>query len=161
MSNKKVARIDFVRAIAGVSFATLAAIGSSTGNPLLAGLAAVPAAGLSAHNNLGNLLGKMKSQKEHYLEISPPIWWASDMRSWQNLCAEIGNRLPNILVTMQDSMRREKQVVTRDRVQQYFIEALAAQYLTWEHDIEQKRRVGKFLAAPFLEKLAEVLAPLI
>jgi hypothetical protein len=161
MPNKKVAKIDFVKAIAGVSFATLAAIGSSTGNPLLAGLAAFPAAGLAAHNNLGNLLTKLKSQREHYLEIPPPLWWTQDARYWQNLCAEVGTHLPDILLIMQDNMRQEKQVVTRDRVQRYFIEALVIQHLTWEHDVEQKRRVGEFLAVPFLQKLDEILLPLI
>ena len=46
MSNKKVAKIDIVKVVAGVSFTTLAAIGGSSGHPLLAGLAAIPAAGL-------------------------------------------------------------------------------------------------------------------
>src|SRR5579859_6214830 len=153
MPNKKVARIDFVRAIAGVSFATLAAIGGSTGNPLLAGLAALPSAGLSAHNNLGSLLTRLKSQRKQYVEIPSPPWWTFDMRSWQNLCAEVGNRLPAILLMMQDLIQQEKQVVTRDRVQGYFVEALVIQHLTWEHDIERKRRMGEFLAPSFLQKL--------
>ncbi len=91
MPNKKGAKFDIVKAIAGVSFTTLAAIGGSTGHPLLAGLAAIPAAGLTAHNTLNDRLAKLKSQKEKYLEIPSPFWWASDFRSWQNLCTEVEN----------------------------------------------------------------------
>src|SRR5437588_5585687 len=161
MPNKKVAKIDIVKAIAGVSFATLAAIGSSSGHPLLAGLAAIPAAGIAAHNTLGDWLARHKSQRERYLEVPSPPWWAYDFRYWQNLCAEIENRLPQILLIMQESMQLEEQVMTRDRVQQIFIEALALQHLTWEHDVGQKRRVGEFLAIPILQKLDEVLQPII
>src|SRR5437868_13588037 len=126
MSNKKVAKIDIVKAVAGVSFTTLAAIGGSSGHPLLAGLAAIPAAGLAAHNTLGDRLAWLKSQKEKYLEIPPPFWWTYDFRSWQNLCAEIENCLPQVLWIMQESMQQEEQVMTRNRVRQIFIEALAA-----------------------------------
>lgn len=161
MPNKKVARIDIIKAIAGVSFTTLTAIGGSTGHPLLAGLAALPAAGLAAHNTLGDRLAKLKSQKEKYLEIPPPFWWIYDLQNWQNLCAEVENNLPQVLWIMQESMRREEQVMTRDRVREVFIEAFTVQYLASEHDLEQKRRVGEFLAIPILQKLDEVLQPII
>jgi HEAT repeat protein/energy-coupling factor transporter ATP-binding protein EcfA2 len=161
MPNKKVAKIDIVKAVAGVSFTTLAAIGSSTGHPLLAGLAAVPAAGLAAHNALGDQLARLKSQKENYLEIPSPPWWPHDIRTWQNLCAEIEHHLPHILEIMQEKMQQEQRVMTREVVRQIFVEALALQHLTWEHDVEQKRRVGEFLAGLILQKLDEVLQPVI
>src|SRR6266446_3687062 len=161
MSNKKVAKIDIVKAIAKVSFSTLAAIGSSTGNPLLAGLAAIPAAGLVSHDILGDQLAKLTSQKENYLEIPPPPWWEHDIRTWQNLCAEIENHLPQILEYMQEKMQQEQQIMTREVVRQIFVEALTLQHLTWEYDVEQKRRVGEFLAGSILQKLDEVLQPVI
>jgi len=58
-------------------------------------------------------------------------------------------------------MQQEQQVMTREVVRQIFIEALAVEHLTWEHDVEQKRRVGEFLAGPILQKLDEVLQPVI
>jgi HEAT repeat protein len=161
MPNKKVAKIDIVKAIAGVSLTTLAAIGGSTGHPLLAGLAALPAAGLAAHNTLGDRLAKFKSQKEKYLEIPPPFWWTDDFRSWQNLCTEVENRLPQILWIMQESMQQEEQVMTRDRVRELLIEAFTVQYLTWEQDVEQRRLFGEYLATPILQKPNEVLQPVI
>src|SRR6266704_898705 len=160
MPNKKVAKIDIVKAIAEVSLTTLAAIGSSSGYPLL-GLAAIPAAGLAAHNALGDQLARLKSQKENYLEIPPPHWWEHDIRSWQNLCAEIEHHLPHILELIKEKMQQEQQVMTREVVRQIFIEALAVEHLTWEHDVEQKRRVGEVLAGPILQKLDEVLQPVI
>jgi hypothetical protein len=161
MPNKKAAKIDIVKAFTGVTFTTLAAIGGASGHAWLAGLAAIPAAGLAAHNTLDDRLTLLKSRKEKYLEIPPPFWWASDFRSWQNLCTEVESRLPQILWIMQESMRREEQVMTRDRVREIFIEAFAVQYFTWENDVEQKRRAGEFLAVPILEKLEEVLQPVI
>jgi hypothetical protein len=81
MPNKKVAKIDMVKAIAGVSFTTLAAIASSTGNPLLAGLAAIPAAGFASHHATIDQLGRLRTRKEQYLEIPLPSWWTHDIRS--------------------------------------------------------------------------------
>ena len=60
MPKKKVAKIDMIKATAGISFATLAAIGGATGNPLCAGLAAIPAAGLAAHSTLESQLPGLK-----------------------------------------------------------------------------------------------------
>jgi HEAT repeat protein len=161
MPNKKAAKIDIAKAIAGVSFATLTAIGGSSGHPLLAGIAAIPAAGLAAHNALSERRAKLKSQKEKYLEIPSPFWWTSDFQSWQNLCSEVENHLPQILFVMQESMQREEQVMTRNRVREIFIEAFADQYLMGEPDVEQKKRIGEYLANPILEKTDEVLQPVI
>jgi len=161
MPNKKAAKIDIVKAVAGISFTTLAAIGGSTGNPLLAGLATVSAAGLASHNALGDQLARLKTRKENYLEIPPPFWWTHDIRSWQNVCAEIEHHLPHILEIMQEKMQQEQRVMTREVVRQIFIEALTVQHLTWQPDVEQKRLVGDCVAEPILQKLAEVLQPVI
>ncbi|MBV9229535.1 MAG: hypothetical protein JOZ18_09505, partial [Chloroflexi bacterium] len=153
MPNKKVAKIDIVKAVAGVSFATLAAVGGTTGNPVIAGLSAIPAAGLASYEAIGDQLSILKRQKEKPLEISAPPWWQHDSRSWQNLCAEIGNRLPQILEEMRTRMQQEQQVITTDVARQIFIDAIVSQQLTWEQDNEQKRRVGEFIATPILQKL--------
>jgi len=163
MPKKNVAKINIVKAIAGVSFTTLAAIGGATGNPLIAGISSLPSAGLASSEIIGDQLQIMKSklQGEKYLEIPQPDWWAHDIRSWQNLCAEIENHLPQILENMQKRMQEEQRVLTRDIVRQIFIDALTAQHLTWEQDSEQKKRAGEFIAAPILQKLDEVLQPTI
>jgi HEAT repeat protein len=161
MPKKKVAKIDIVKAVAGVTFATLAAVGGSTGNPLFAGLAAIPSAGLAAHIALGDQLGRLKTRKEKYLEIPPPEWWTDNIHSWQHLCAEIENHLPHILELVQEKIQQEKQVITREVVRQIFIEVLTVQHLTWQPNVEQKRLIGDFVAEPILQKLVEVLQPVI
>ena len=163
MSKKNAAKIDMIKAIAGVSFATLAAIGGATGNPLIAGLSVIPSAGLASSEAIGDQMQVIKSklQKENYLELPSPPWWTHDTRSWQNLCAEIGNSLPQILEIMRERMQQERQALTKETVRQIFIDALTNQHLTWEYDSGQKRRVGEFVSAPILEKLDQVLQPVI
>jgi hypothetical protein len=101
------------------------------------------------------------SQKEKLLELPAPPWWQYDIRSWQNLCAEIANHLPAIFAEMQTRIQQEQRVLTDEIVHQIFIESLINQPLTWETNSEQKRHVGEFLALPFLQKLDEVLTPLV
>src|SRR5437016_148172 len=150
MPKKNVAKIDIIKAIAGVSFATLAAIGGCTGNPLIAGLSAIPAAGLASSEAIGHQLqiSKSKHQKKTDLELPSPPWWTHDTRTWQNLCAEIENALPHILESMRERMQQEQQVLTKEIVRQIFIDALTSQHLTWEYDSEQKRRVGELISTP-------------
>ena len=69
MPEKNVARIDVVKAVAGVSFTTLAAIGGTTGNPVVAGLSALPAAGLASYDIIGQQFARLKTRKEKTLEI--------------------------------------------------------------------------------------------
>jgi len=158
MPNKKVARIDIVKAVAGVSFATLAAIGGSTGNPLIAALTTIPAAGLASYEAVGDQLAIFKGQKEKPLEISAPPWWQHDSRAWQNLCSEIGSHLPQILEETRAGMQQEQQVITADVVRQIFSDALANQQLTCVQDNAQKRHIGEYIAAPILQKLEGLTA---
>jgi HEAT repeat protein/energy-coupling factor transporter ATP-binding protein EcfA2 len=58
-------------------------------------------------------------------------------------------------------MQTEQRVVTGDVVREIFIEALTDQPLAWEADDEQKRWVGEFLALPIIQKLDELLAPVV
>src|ERR1700732_3487203 len=96
MSEKKGAIINVSKALMGVSFAALAAIGSASGNMLIAGLTAVPAGVLAVEP----ILAKLKSSKEELLELPVPPWWTSDGITWNNLCTEIGDHLPHILQAM-------------------------------------------------------------
>lgn len=89
MLEKKVAMINISKALIGVSFATLAAIGSASGGMLIAGLTACPAAVLTVEP----ILTKLKSRKEELLELAIPPWWTSDTITWDNLCTEIGHYL--------------------------------------------------------------------
>ncbi len=163
MPKKKIARIDIFKAIAGVSFATLAAVGGSTGHPLYAGISALPAAGFASLDALGERIEmiKLRGRKENYLELPLPPWCNHDQRSWQNLCVEIGNHLPQILVGMQECMQQEQQVLTRDIVEKIFIDVFTTQRFTWEYDHEQKRHIAESLATPILEKFDELLQPII
>ena len=159
--NKDLAKIDMVKAIAGVSFATLAAIGGASGNPMIAGLAALPAAGLSSYRLIDDQFNKLKSQNEKYLELPPPHWWTRDNRSWQELCTDIEHIIPQTLEAMQKRLQMEQRVITKDIVRQNFIEALVAQHLPWQPDFEHKRLIGEFIATPVLQKLDEILEPVI
>ena len=58
-------------------------------------------------------------------------------------------------------MQQETRTLTGDVVRQIFIDSLAAQHLTWEHDDDQKRMVAECIADPLLQKLSEVLNPVL
>ncbi len=161
MPKKKAAKIEFVKAAAGVSFVTLAAIGSTTGNPVLAGLSAIPAASLASYDAVRDQLGWFKTQKEKTLEIHAPSWWRRDIQAWQNLCTEIEQHLPDIFLTMQRNMQQEQQILTGEIVQQIFVDALAAEPLTCISTLEDKKRIGEFLAPSLLQKIEEVLKPVV
>ncbi len=61
---KKSAIINIGKALAGVSFITLAAIGAASGSMAIAGLTAIPAAAMT----VGPALAKLKEKKEDTLE---------------------------------------------------------------------------------------------
>ncbi len=58
-------------------------------------------------------------------------------------------------------MQQETRTLTGNVVRQIFIESLAAQHLTWEHNDDQKRLVAACIADPILQKLSEVLNPVL
>lgn len=161
MPKKKVAKITFVKAAAGVSFATLAAIGGATGNPVIAGLSAVPAAGLASYEAIRDQLGWLKAQEEKNLEIPAPSWWRQQDHAWQNLCTEIEQHLPHIFQTMQSTMQLEQDILTREVVRQIFIDAFEAELLPSVTVLEEKRHLGEFLAPFLFQHIEEVLRPVI
>src|SRR5207247_154865 len=103
---KKAAIINMSKAMMGVSFATLAAIGSASGSMLIAGLTAIPAAVLATEP----ILAKLKEKKEDTLELPVPSWWTSDTFTWKNLCTEIGDHLQHILQELSERLQKEHRV---------------------------------------------------
>ena len=157
MPEKKAAIINISKALAGVSFATLAAIGSASGSMVIAGLTAVPAAIMT----VGPALAKLKKKKEDTLELPVPPWWTSDTSTWNNLCAEIGDHLPHILQEMAARLQKDQKVVTTQVVRQTFIDVVADEHLVWEFDPQQRRNVAAEIATPVLQKVADVLKAVI
>jgi hypothetical protein len=153
MPEKKAAIITISKVLAGVSFVTLAAIGSASGSMVIAGLTAVPAAIMT----VGPALAKLKEKKEDVLELPVPPWWTSDTSTWNDLCTEIGDHLPHIFQEMAACLQKEQVVVTTQVVRQTFIEVVAAEQLKWEFDPQQRRMVAAEIATPVLQKVADVL----
>lgn len=80
-ARKNLAKLDMLKAIASVSLTTLAAIGGATGNPLVAGLSALPAASIASYDIIGSQFLKRKGSKEQFLELPPPPWWTDGIQS--------------------------------------------------------------------------------
>ncbi len=150
---KKSAIINIGKALAGVSFITLAAIGAASGSMAIAGLTAIPAAAMT----VGPALAKLKEKKEDTLELPVPPWWTSDTPTWNNICIEIGDHLPHILQEMAERLQREQGVVTTQVVRQTFIDVVADEQLVWEFDPQQRKNVATEIATPVLQKVADVL----
>jgi hypothetical protein len=137
--------------------ATLAAIGSASGNLLFAGLSAVPVAGMTAFDTLGSVFAKQKSKQDELLELPMPPWWTGGLPSWQGLCSEIGDHLPDIFRAMAKRLQQERGVVTTAVIRKVFIDVLADEPLIWESDSRERRHIAEYIATPVLEKSAAVL----
>src|SRR5712691_6636760 len=152
MAEKKVAILNITKALMGVSFATLAAIGSAGGNLLFAGLSVVPVAGMTAFDTLGSVFAKQKSKQDEVLELPMPPWWTDGLPSWQGLCSEIAEHLPDILKAMAKHLQQERGVVTTAAIRKVFIDVLADEPLIWEADPQERRHIAEYIATPVLEK---------
>jgi hypothetical protein len=163
MPSKKTAVLHIGKALMGVPCATLAAMGSASGIPWLAGISAIPVATLIASDTIGSLLIKyrIEKQQDDVLELPPPSWWATDARAWQDICIEIEDHLPAILQALAERMQKIQDVVTMQTIQKLFIDSLTAEHLTWAPDGNERRRVAEVIAGPMLHKLREVLEPLV
>lgn len=162
MSEKKVATLNVWKALSGIPLAAFAAWGSATGNPWLAALLAVPAAGWATSDTIGDLLDKLRPQErsEHLLELPIPFWWKDSIPFWEGLCAEIGDHLPDILRSMDRRIQSIQGVLTMQIVRQIFIDALADEPLIWVSTADERRKVGESIAGPLLKKMDEVLKAL-
>src|SRR5947209_9849046 len=100
MSEKRTGMLNIGKALLGVSFSALAAIGSAYAGlsgdylhaALWAGLTVVPAASVPTYDLIKDQVTKLISQNKEQLEFPIPTWWVSDIRSWRNVCDEIGDR---------------------------------------------------------------------
>jgi hypothetical protein len=147
MPEKKSATINIGEALAGVSFITLAAIGSASGSMVIAGLTAIPAAAMT----VAPALAKLREKKEDILELPVPPWWTSDTPAWNNLCIEIGDHLPHILQEMAARLQREQGVITTQVVRLTFIDVVVDEHLVWEFNPQQRKNVAAEIElAPFL-----------
>jgi len=161
MAEKKVATLNITKALMGVSFATLAAIGSASGNLLFAGLSAVPIAGMTAFDSLGSVFAKQKSRQDELLELPMPPWWTGGLPSWQGLCSEIAEHLPDIFKAMAKHLQQERGVVTTMAIRRIFIDVLVNEPLIWGSDPQERRHIAEYIATPVLEKSAAVLKTVI
>src|SRR5947209_6120029 len=109
MSERTAAILHISKALLGVSLTTLAAIGSATGNVVLAGLSTLPGASLAALDQLGPQLAR---QHDDRLELPMPPWWTRDAASWQNTCAIIEQQLPATMTKVAEQLRATQGVPT-------------------------------------------------
>lgn len=158
MADKKVGAIDVGKALMNVSFVVLAAAGGASGIVPLAALATVP---LAASQAVGPLLARFRPRQDDSLEFPVPIWWNEPIASWQGLCKEIETRLPDILNAMARRLQKEQGVVTRQVVQQAFIDAFSNEPLVWESDPQQRRRIAEYVAPPLLQKISDMLKAIV
>jgi hypothetical protein len=164
MEKKSRAVLNISKALMGVSFAALAAIGSASGNLLFAGLSALPAAGLATTETLGSLFTSSRTKKETLLEVPIPNWWTGNAASWQAVCATIENRLPTIIDSLAESLRKEPQGPTNQVVQRAFVHELTLQMPVWDVSAQERSLVAEYMAPQLLKKIVEelesILAPI-
>ena len=161
MPDKKVAVLNISKALLGVSFATLAAIGSASGSLWIAGLTAVPAAGLAASDTIGSILTKLKVKNEELLELPMPPWWTNGAESWQATCASIENRLPTIINGVAERLRKEQSIPTPLVVRRAFVDEVTHQISPWEVNSQDRGLVAEYVTTPLLKKSAIVLKTVI
>jgi hypothetical protein len=165
MSEKYTATIDVTKALAGVPFGVLAAVGAASGNLLFAGLAALPSTVLAAYDTIKNSrqARKIGSQEEHLLEIRAPFGWKeSDIPAWKDLCASIEQCLPSILRQVESLLKQKQGPVTEEGFQQIFLDALVDELrYTWLPTLEDRRRVATYVASPLLGAMNQTLTPFI
>ncbi len=154
MPERKAAILNISKALLGVSLTALAAIGSATGNVWLAGLTAIPGASLTASDTLKPLLAK---KKEEHLELPVPPWWTESLQSWQIACSSIENRLPAIINSVAERLRKEQIVPTALVVRRAFVDEVARYVPSWDVKAQDRDLVAEYVTPPLLEKSATVL----
>jgi TIR domain-containing protein len=158
MSEKKAAILNISKALLGVSLTTLAAIGSATGNVVLAGLTALPGASLAALDQLGPQLSRKHDEQ---LELPMPPWWTRDAASWQNTCATIEQQLPAIMTKVAAQLRATQSVPTTALVRQRFVDEVAQVLPSWDVSPQERGLVATSVTPPILEHSALVLKQVI
>src|SRR5579885_818136 len=152
MSERKKAIINVSKGLLGVSLTALAAVGGTTGNPWLAGAAAVPGAVL-ASGLLGPLLDR---KKEETLELPAPPWWGHGEKEWLAVCAGIEAHLSSIV---EDAIKRLQQTgdaPTAAHLRQAFASEVL-RHLPSRVVIQDRVLLADYLTPLLLEKSSQVL----
>lgn len=155
MSQKRTGIINVRRGLMNVSFATLAAIGGATGNPLVAGAAAFPQALASS----GILKPLLEKKPEEHLELPIPPWWTGEpqFQSWQAVCSHVESRFPETIKGVEERLSRETSYLSSLVIKQIFAEQVAQQLSPWEVRPQDRELVAGYLTPLLLEKSATVL----
>src|SRR5713226_3557761 len=155
MAERKAAIINISKGLLNVSLATLTTIGGATGNPFVAGAAAIPQALASS----GILKPLLERKQEEHLELPIPPWWTEEPQSqtWQSVCSHIENRLPEIIKGVDERVGKETSYPSPSTVKQIFIEQVDQQLSPWEVKPQDRQLVAGYVTPPLLEKSATVL----
>src|SRR6266851_5005779 len=155
MSDRKAAIINVSKGLLNVSLATLTVVGSATGNPLIAGAAAIPQAVASS----GILKPFLEKKQEEYLELPIPPWWTGEpqSQSWQEVCSTIEYRLPKIIKGVEEHLQRETSYPSSSDIKQIFVEQIVQNLSPWEVKPQDRGLVAGYITPPLLEKSAAVL----
>ncbi len=155
MSDRKAAIINVSKGLLNVSLATLTAVGSATGNPLVAGAAVIPQAVASS----GILKPFLEKKREEYLELPVPPWWTGDppFQTWQEVCSTIEYRLPKIIKGVEEHLRKETGYPSSSDIKRIFVEQVVQNLSPWEVKPQDRGLVAGHITPPLLEKSAAIL----
>ncbi len=156
MTQRKSAQINLSRVLMQVSLKTLAAIGSASGLPWLAGLTALPDA-LTASEALYAVL---ENHEPVRLDLPPPACWTQNADAWQQVCSHIEQRLPAILEHVATELKAIC-VPTDANVQSLLLQSVAESLPTWEVPAQERGLVAAYIARQFFTKAADELAPVL
>lgn len=152
MSERRTGIINVSKGLLGVSLTALAAVGGTTGNPWLAGAAAIPGAVL-ASGLLGPLLDRTR---EEALELPAPPWWGHGEKEWLAVCAAIETHLSSIVEDAIQHLQQAGEVPTAAHLRQAFA-AEVLQQLPSRVAIEDRVLLANHLTPLLLEKSSQVL----
>ena len=153
MSERKAAIINVSKGLLNVSFTAIAAVGSGTGNPLLAGALAIPAALIAS----GTLKPLLERKTEEKLELPIPQWWTKEpqAQSWQDICSSIETHLPEIIRGVEEQLSKETGYPSASVIKSIFVGQVAQRLSPWE--VIDRTMVAGYVTPPLLEKSATVL----
>lgn len=152
MAERKKAIINVSKGLLGVSLTALAAVGGTTGNPWLAGAAAVPGAVLAS-----GLLGPLLDRKqEESLELPAPPWWGHGEKEWLAVCAGIEAHLSSIVEDAIQHLQQTSEAPTAAHLRQAFAAEVLRQ-LPSRVTIQDRVLLADYLTPLLLEKSSQVL----
>ncbi len=155
MAERRVAIINVSKGLLEVSLTTLSAVAGAVGNAPLAGAAALAQSALAA----GALKPLLERKQEEHLALPLPRWWTGEpqLKTWQDTCSHIEQRLPAILKGTEERLRQETNYPSSETVKRLFIEQVAQQLSPWEISQQDRSMVATYVAPLLLEKTSAVL----